>query len=283
MQKEYNPKILRRLQMAELNILKDFDRVCERNGIQYFLDWGCLIGAVRHKGFIPWDDDLDISMTRGEYEKFKKVYMTELSEDYFLATPILHKGYCSIVTKLMRKNTKFVPNFSKEMKCDLGIHIDIFVWDNISDSKLGAMCQIAGTRLVSYLIFLCGSSNPEIQYTGVKKVVLNKICKVLHIILSKIPNSEKGLFRCFEHISKSENSKKTRYMVTFQTPNILKYALKAESLESFEKIEFEDFIAPVPNNYKEHLEQSYGDYMQLPPEDKRENHCADVIDFGGIY
>lgn len=283
MQKEYNPKVLRRLQMAELNILKDFDRVCEKNGIQYFLDWGCLIGAVRHKGFIPWDDDLDISMTRSEYDKFKKVYMTEMSEKYILATPTLYEGYCSVVTKLMRKNTKFVPDFSKEMNCDLGIHIDIFVWDNLSDSKIGSTLQIIGTRIVSYLIFLCGSSSPEISGKGVKRVVLYKICKIVHIILCQIPNSQKGLYKCFEYISTSRKSKKTRYMVTFQTPDILKYALKTGSLEPFGKIEFENFSVPVPNNYKEHLEQSYGDYMQLPPKDKRVNHCADVIDFGEIY
>lgn len=283
MLKEYDSQTLKRLQMAELDILKVFDRTCEKYGINYFLDWGSLIGAVRHGGFIPWDDDMDVSMTRKDYEKFKKIFASELSKDYILATPIFHKGYCGVVIKLMRKHTKFVPEFSKEMKCELGIHIDIFVWDNLCDSKVSMNIQLIGTRIFSYLIFLCGSSNPEISGNGLLKVILQKVCKMMHFILSRIPRCENFFYRCFEKVSKMGNRKTTRRVATFQTPNILKYAFNKDALEPYHRIEFEGCKVSVTNNYKEHLQQSYGDYMKLPPKDQRENHCAYMVDFGGMY
>lgn len=283
MLREYDSNTLKRVQKAELDILKTFDKTCQKYEINYFLDWGSLIGAARHKGFIPWDDDLDVSMTRKDYERFKMIYATELGEDYILATPIHHSGYCGVVIKLMRRNTKFVPEFSKEMKCELGIHIDIFVWDNLCDSKLGMSAQIIGTRILSYLIFLCGSSNPVIPCRGGLKFILLLICKIIHSILSRIPKSEKVLYRCFEKICKMANRKSTRCIATFQSPNILKYAFDKNKLEPYRRIQFEGYPISVANNYKEHLRQSYGDYMKLPPLNQRENHCADEIDFGDVY
>lgn len=118
----YDPETLKSVQKAEAGILKDFDRVCEKYGIHYFLDGGTLLGAVRHQGFIPWDDDLDVGMTRENYERFKQIMPQELGADYVLTTPATHEGYCSAVIKLMKKGTKFVPQFSVEMKCWLGIY-----------------------------------------------------------------------------------------------------------------------------------------------------------------
>lgn len=149
MQKEYDSETLKRLQRAELDILMEFDRVCEKHGIFYFLYGGSLLGAIRHKGFIPWDDDIDIGMTRENYDKFVKVMPKELGNNYILATPLSHTGYCSAIIKLMRKGTKFVPGASTEMKCELGIHIDIFVWDNLCGRMLGAWLQIKTARILS--------------------------------------------------------------------------------------------------------------------------------------
>ena len=284
MRKEYDLEILKRLQKAELSILMDFDKVCEQYGIHYFLYGGSLLGAIRHKGFIPWDDDMDIGMTREDYDRFVKIMPKELGKEYILATPMSHSNYCSTVIKLMRKDTKFIPGFSTEMKCELGIHIDIFVWDNLCDKKLGALIQIKIARVLSQLIFLCGSSRPIIPYKGIIKIILKHICKLIHIILIIIPESEKKLYKFFEWMSKKENSKNTKYIISFQSQNPHRCIYQKRKLSPYIKKSFEEYSAYVPNNYKANLRACFGaDFMKLPPEEKRINHCAEVIDFGEIY
>lgn len=284
MQKEYDLETLKRLQRAELNILMDFDRVCEKHGIYYFLYGGSLLGAIRHEGFIPWDDDIDIGMTRENYNKFVKVMSKELGNDYILATPLSHEGYCSAIIKLMRKGTKFVPGFSTEMKCDLGIHIDIFVWDNLCGRKLGAWIQIKTARILSQMLFLCGSSKPIIPYKGIWKTTLKYICNIAHRILALIPNIEKGLYKFFMWLSMKENGRNTSYIVSFQSQNPHKCIYTKKDLSPYIRKNFDGCRVYVPNNYKANLRVCFGnDYMSLPPKEKRINHCAETIDFGDIY
>lgn len=283
MQKQYDPQILKRLQNAELSILKDFDKVCAKYGINYFLIGGSLIGLVRHKGFIPWDDDLDIGMLREEYERFLKIMPKELTKDYILASPETHPGYCSAVIKLMRKGTKFVPSFSTEMQCELGIHIDIFIWDNLCDNKFGAWIQIKKSRILSQLIFLCGSSKPNIGYEKKLRILLQFVCKALHFFLNKIPNSVNILFKYFEKNSQKYNKIDTKHIVCFQDTKILNTKYTKDALIPYSRKTFEGFLAPVADNYKEELQMYYGDYMKLPPIEDRVNHCAEQMDFGDIY
>lgn len=284
MLKEYEPETLKRVQNAELSILKDFDRVCNQHGIRYFLVAGSLLGAIRHKGFIPWDDDLDIGMTRENYEKFTKIVSKELGDDYILATPEKHSGYCGAVIKLMRRNTKFIPAFSVEMKCDLGIYIDIFVWDNFCDKRIGAWLQVKEARVLSQLIFLCGSSKPEIPYRGILKISMKSICKLMHFVFGKIPNIEKKFYKCFEMVSKRENHRETKYITCFQMQNPYKNICKKQDLIPYLRKPFENFSVSVSNNYEENLILYFGsDYMSLPPKEMRINHCAEIIDFGNIY
>lgn len=284
MRKTYDTEILKRLQQAELSILKDFDRVCRQHKIHYFLCGGSLLGAIRHKGFIPWDDDIDVGMTREDYDNFAEIITKELGRNYILSTPEKYSGYCGTVIKLMRKNTKFIPEFSAEMECTLGIHIDIFVWDNLCDRKLGAWVQIKTSRILSRLIFLCGSSKPEIPGKGIMKFILQGICKIIHLILKIIPNSEKKLYKCFEQISKLENHKNTRYITSFQTQNPYKHIFHKQDLSPYRRKPFQGFSASVQNNYRKYLYRCFGsDYMILPPTEQRVNHCAEVIEFGDIY
>lgn len=284
MKKVYDAETLKRLKKAELNILKDFDNICKKYEIHYFLVGGSLLGAIRHGGFIPWDDDIDVGMTREEYNKFFKVMPKELGKDYILATPTNYSGYCGAIIKLMRKNTKFIPEFCTEMKCDLGIHIDIFVWDNLCDKRAGAWFQIKAARILSQLIFLCGSSKPEIPGKGIQKFILQNICRMMHFVLNRIPDSEKKLYRCFEKVSKKENNKTTKYITSFQTHDPYKHTYHKQDLIPYTQKNFEGFNASVQNNYKENLYRCFGsNYMSLPPKELRVNHCAEVIDFGDIY
>ena len=109
---------LKKVQTLQLEMAKEVKRICEKHGIQYFLDAGTMLGAVRHKGFIPWDDDLDIGFLREEYDKFLQVAPQELSERYYLQNSMSDDDYGMVFSKIRLKGTKFVETISQENSAD---------------------------------------------------------------------------------------------------------------------------------------------------------------------
>lgn len=131
--KEYEPEVLKKLQKVQTEILEDYIKVCEKYNLTYFMLGGTGIGVVRHQGFIPWDDDIDVAMPREDYDRFMEVMESELGDKYKILTPLVDKNYACNVTHLQKKGTKFVPYTSRKMKCDLCIDIDIFPLDHMPD------------------------------------------------------------------------------------------------------------------------------------------------------
>ena len=125
----------KKLQTAILMIAKEIVRLCDENNIPYFINGGTQLGAVRHKGFIPWDDDFDIGMRRADYEKFLKVCEEQLDHNkYFLQTEDTEKNYDFYFAKIQLKVTSIIEDFSKNVQIEHGIFVDIFPYDNIPDN-----------------------------------------------------------------------------------------------------------------------------------------------------
>ena len=276
---KYDEEVLEKLKRAELNILDDFIKTCEKHDIQYFMVWGTAIGTVRHKGFIPWDDDIDVGMLRTDYDKFVSVVKKELGDRYKLTTPLTEKGFAGTVIKLQRKGTKFVPYISRTMKCDLCLHIDIFIYDNMDDNVERAKKKIKITRHIARVIFLCGSPYPIIKNKGIIGILLKSIYFILHYILKILHVSPARLYQRFESISKSANDEKTGKLTSYQSLAAFTNAVTMEDIFPLRDMEFEDLIVKLPNHYDKILRQTYGDYMKLPKEEDRVNHCAYLIDF----
>ena len=133
MPREYDNITLKKLQNVELEILKDFIKLCDKHNIDYFGIAGTGIGAIRHKGFIPWDDDIDIALRRNDYDKFIKVVKEELSDKYTILNAEENENYPLMTTRMMKKGTKFREYALKDIDCELGIFLDIYSFDNISD------------------------------------------------------------------------------------------------------------------------------------------------------
>lgn len=280
MVKQYDDTTLKKLQAVEVSILKDIIKVCNKFGIEYFIMYGSLIGAIRHHGFIPWDDDVDISMFRDDYEKFVQVFDKELGEKYNLATPLRKKGYASAIIKVEKKGTTFISAYSKDMKCEQGIFVDIFVYDKVSSNKRIYRSQIIKARLLSMLLFLAGSPNPEINIAGIKGRVARVICKCIHYALKLCPDVRRVLYKQFVKNSVRANSEKTSKYTTYQSTAPDEDVADIGDILPCHEVPFEDIEVKIPKNYDYILRKIYGDYMQLPPKEERINHAADIIDFG---
>ena len=183
--KEYEPEILQKLHTLQLEMLSDLQKICEKYNLEYFAVFGTALGAVRHKGFIPWDDDIDVGMLRKDYDIFIQVAEKEMVDKYQIMTPEIEKKYACCVTKFQRKDTKFISYLSDKLECDQCIFIDIFPFDCIAPKKKQARKQQMITLFLDRLIYLCGSAHPIIPYTGIKYYMAAGICWCVHYI-SKI-------------------------------------------------------------------------------------------------
>lgn len=252
---------LKGLQKAELENLVEFDRICRKHNIIYSIDGGTLLGAVRHGGFIPWDDDADVIMVRSEYQKLKKVIDKELDKSRFYfqdmdVTPGYRWGYA----KLRRKDSIFVRKNQEHMPYDQGIFMDIFVCDNVPDNYY-FRCVINFISFVYRKILWSA--------VGVKTEV--GIKKLIYKLLNNIPEkSVKQSYRCFSKLCNIIPSKWVKCL-TFPACNKY-YGYKREWYEDTVDIKFENVVLKGSRKAKEYLHFLYGDFMKLPPEDKRKVH-----------
>lgn len=268
-------KDLRKAQLLMLKILKEVHKICEENNIKYFLSDGTLIGAIRHQGFIPWDDDLDIGMLREDYEKFCKIAPQILSENFILQNFQTDKGYGLQFGKVILKNTVWIEKVAKNTNRQWsGIYIDIFPYDNITENK-------KMQKLINRLyIFIQGLILIKFKYINISnyesmakklKYVLKKIylCTISKKLLIYIRDSI-----CKRYLNKS-NTLVTKYGGNFYKNQNPYNFYKDLTLQTFEDTSFY-----IPKNYDKILKNLYGNYMDIPPIEKLRQHGIEYFDFG---
>lgn len=278
--KAYEPETLRKLQKVETEILKDFIALCEKYELDYFMLGGSGIGAVRHHGFIPWDDDIDVAMPRRHYEVLMQAVEREMGEKYQILTPLKDERYACNVTHMQKKGTRFVPEASRNLKCELCIDIDIFPLDHMPDNPRARRRQLKRTWFLSKLLYLCGTPDPIIPLEGWRKPVAAFLCKVVHYGLKALRVSPK---RVYERLQKEEtryNHERCHYLCPFEVTMAGHAYISKQEMYPLRKVPFEDLMVCVPNQYDLYLKRLFGDYMELPPKEKRINHCPYILDFG---
>lgn len=266
-------KVLDELHGCLLKIALEVKRICEKNHIGYFLLAGSLLGAVRHRGFIPWDEDLDMGMLREDYERFIRICPQELGEEFELINYETEKNFGLPYSKIQLKNTTLIENYAPEYTCGNGIFIDVGPVDRIPDSEFKKKVLGIKTLFLRYaMIKKCGyeESTPEITM----KKRIGRLYSRLH--------TKKYLIRKTERLVTKYNSKDTKmYYVTGSSYHYGKEAFPVELVTGdLPEYEFEGVMLKGPKHPEIILEMLYGDYMKLPPEDKRYNrHGIVAIDF----
>lgn len=265
---------LRKLQLTQLEMLKVIDSICRDNHIKYSLYAGTLLGAVRHKGFIPWDDDLDICMERSEYDRFIELWEKVGPAGYILQNKENTPNFTQSFTKIRKDHTTFLQYDFERGKYHTGIFVDIFPLDRCPNNKISKI--IFKSQCMIYQLLTR-------EFIPQKENVFVKIASGL--ILTVIRPCFRSYVRSqlLRKIIKINENKKLNF-VDFSTMYYLRIEYPSEMLNSYSELQFEDEKFMCFSAWDEHLRYCFGDYMKLPPEDERNwKHHPIILDFEHNY
>lgn len=255
-------KELKQIQEIQIELIDEVKRICKKYGIHFCMVGGTMLGAIRHKGYIPWDDDADIGFLRTEYEKFREACKTELNhEKYYMQDLRDTEGYRWGYGKLRRKNTEFVRLNQEFMPYEQGIFIDLMPFDNVPDFWL--MRKVHFFRCFLYRKLFWAEVGSRIE----EKFILRIVYKVLR----RIPM--KKIIKSYQRFIDTGQRKKTKLVriLTFPTPKGI-YGYDRKWYTQLAAYKFSETILPGARDYDGYLRTKYGDYMNLPPAEERKTH-----------
>ena len=264
---------LRDLQLCELEILKEVKRICEEHQITYYLSSGTLLGAVRHQGFIPWDDDIDIEMPYPDYLRFIKIAQSALGKDYYLQNEDTEPSFNRLYSKVRKNNTTMLSSYEVGAPGHHGVWIDIFPIISIggsADYRFRRLC----VRICNYSMI--DRSNFENDQAWIRSQTSGAMFRLVKWFTRLPDGFRHGIHVLFERLLFAGHDRKTKRKG--HVWGSITYVHPARVFEGSAKIlPFEDNVFPVPPDYEEYLKNAYGDYMTLPPEEKRSGGHGDVI------
>lgn len=274
----YSDCELKTIQQLEYELLLEVKKICEEENIEYFLIGGTTLGSIRHGGFIPWDDDIDIGMTRKNYEKFLHLAPFKLTAKYELQTPDSGNNIPYFYTKIRINNTIFMEYCNRNIDMHHGIYIDVFPFDIVPDDdieyekmfrKFQSLIRIFSLRQIPDITMKPNNYAQKIKsyirklaHLCAKTIPLSFLKNKLYIIATKYNNSNYNTYCCLNF---------PKYKTEF---------IKKEDLYPLEMHKFENDYFPIPKNWDIYLKTHYGDYMKLPKESDRVGHRPYKVCFG---
>ncbi len=253
---------LKEIQECELKILEHVDRFCRENNIKYSLTGGTLLGAIRHKGFIPWDDDIDIVMLRDDYERFLKLYK---DSEFVLFTPFKQNDYYYSYSKVIYRKTEMKENDLLPIN-GYGVYLDVFPLDRINNIPFIANVKIVLLKIIRKLHALSNYKDIPNDKSSIEKIIGNLIFPICKII-------------GFKNFIKLENwiinlfvSKESAYVANLYSYYGIKEKTPKLYFEEFVECEFENKRFFVLKEYDTFLKKIFNNYWELPPVEKRVTH-----------
>lgn len=256
-------------QQATLELMQKLHLICESNNFKYVLAYGTLIGAIRHKGFIPWDDDLDIMMPRKDYDALIDYFMQHEKEVYPLKLFSFetNKDYPYMIIRI--SDDRYEINTDNETDCGMGVFIDIYPLDGLGNDYKQIKKDMKVTNWLSSLYFRSTRLSP------IKREDFSFIRRVLEVILhyySKF-KTKKHFYNKLSIYSKKYTYEDSNFIgCTIWHSGVEKDIYQKAWFEKVEKCQFGKYEFYIPSEYDRILTMIYGDYMQLPPEKDRIAH-----------
>ena len=262
------------LRAVELQMLDVFLDVCEKEKLRYFLVGGCAIGAIRHHGFIPWDDDIDIAMPRPDYMRLIEIGKRCFPNYLFVQNHDTDEQYCQEFAKIRNSNTTFVECDTKDARINHGVYIDIFPIDGFPDNIFSQKILYYQSKIVKAA--LCKG---EYSFSGsIRDFIIACIARIYRNISSKeiLDKFEKRVMK-YDY-DRTRNS--ICYFGFYGKKEITPVCVYGNGTIA----DFEGRNVKIPEDYHSYLVQKYGDYMKLPPKDKQiSHHPIEVFDMRKSY
>lgn len=265
------------LKEKEIELLKIFITVCDELNLNYFIVQGTLLGAVRHQGFIPWDDDIDVGMFRKDYNIFLKKASEYIPDGFFLQTHETDPAYFQCFAKLRNTNTTFLETTCKNLKMNHGIYIDIFPFDYYPDQNIASKIFNLKKLLIRYRLreMYYIPSDHTFSFKNILRSFLKLASKCC------FPTEEEA-FICQEKMLNCLKSGK--HIINNGSPWGMRECVPAKWLQKTILLKFEGILVKAPAMYDQYLTHVYGDYMKLPPKNQRiPHHYISAIDFEHSY
>lgn len=270
--------ILDCLRSVQLEIVSEIQRVCDRNGIRFFIEGGTLIGAARHKGFIPWDDDLDVSMLQEDYIRFLEVAPRELSRQYKLVTWDTDERYPNIFAKVEKRGTKFIEEGAAHSPHIQGIFVDVFPYLPDCHCRSSLVLIRPSIGMLRRVLIAQSGYTPWLENDS---TVLAKFVAYLPLRLLAKLVPRKVLIRSLKALIGMDRSTVGFENVIVQGAcRYREWTTPREWLADTVCLTFEDIDLPAPIRWHDYLASRFGDYMVLPPVEQRVAHKPVLIDLG---
>jgi len=264
---------LKQLQQVQLNMLKLFDQICRDNNLRYSLYAGTLLGAVRHQGFIPWDDDLDVCMPREDYDRFLSLWPQIEHDGYIMQNKENTPAFTQSFSKIRKDHTTFIQEEWEKGRYHTGIFIDIFPVDRIPDGWLSR--RLFWWRCMRYQLYTREFVPPK---AGRIITVGSKL------LLLVTPKSQRPACRrkLLQKIT-ANNHNESFNMVTLETMRSIRQIHVADMTSEYVELPFEDGTFMCFAKWHEHLKAKFDDYMLMPPENERKTHHPLILSFEENY
>lgn len=274
----YTQEEYRKIREVGKKTLAEFIRICDKHNLKYYVGFGTAIGAVRHQGFIPWDDDLDVFMLRKEYDRFVEIAKTEMDSNYEIYGAAIQKQVQGFYLQMFPKGSKFLTRRGVRWPLCPGLKLDIFPYDEMPLAKEDREKIYKKTRFWNQLYIIRNTKYPILDEQGLKGAVMKAACICAYYTMKVFGPSLDKIVNKYVSLSKSCKTD-TGYYVLVDDLNPDHWHVKKEELEPSQEVEFEGLKIKVPFKNHEILMRQYGDYMTPPPQEEQVGHDVGKLEF----
>lgn len=275
---KYKDDILQKVQQLEKEMLFEIHDICVENDINYVILFGSAIGVMRHKDFIPWDDDIDIGLPREDMNKLISIIQENYSEKYEILNFDTNKNFPLMTTHIILKGTKFVVPEFKGIKCNFGIYLDVFPLDYVAEDGKQRKKQLNKAWFYSKLMILRSMGGPKLPVKGIIGKIAKGLCWIIHILLKVFHISRRWIHNGY--MKQAVKQSETSIIGHLASTKPGEFCYRYNDLFPPKLKDFGEQKVYVANNCDKILRQNYGDYMIMPDVNNRINHTPIVLDFG---